>query len=102
MDLVIDSEFKKLNDKNSELLKQSIDNQAYEINSHNLCIIANFIFNDSQVEEGNLNLSRIRDTKYSIFIEDIENNIDKAVMHFSKDCKDETKDSLLFILIVRR
>ena len=98
LDLVIDSEFKKLNDKNSELLKQSIDNQAYEINSHNLCIIANFIFNDSQVEEGNLNLSRIRDTKYSIFIEDIENNIDKAVMHFSKDCKDETKDSLLFIL----
>lgn len=98
LDLVIDSEFKKLNDKNSELLKQSIDNQACEINSHNLCIIANFIFNDSQVEEGNLNLSRIRDTKYSIFIADIENNIDKAVMHFSKDCKDETKDSLLFIL----
>lgn len=98
LDLVIDSEFKKLNDKNSELLKQSIDNQAYEINSHNLCLIANFIFNDSQVEEGNLNLSRIRDTKYSIFIEDIENNIDKAIMHFSKDCKDETKDSLLFIL----
>lgn len=98
LDLVIDSEFKKLNDKNSELLKQSIDNQAYEINSHNLCLIANFIFNDSQVEEGNLNLSRIRDTKYSIFIEDIEKNIDKAIMHFSKDCKDETKDSLLFIL----
>lgn len=98
LDLVIDSEFKKLNDKNSELLKQSIDNQAYEINSHNLCLIANFIFNDSQVEEGNLNLSRIRNTKYSIFIEDIENNIDKAIMHFSKDCKDETKDSLLFIL----
>ena len=98
LDLVIDSEFKKLNDKNSELLKQSIDNQAYEINSHNLCLIANFIFNDSQVEKGNLNLSRIRDTKYSIFIEDIEKNIDKAIMHFSKDCKDETKDSLLFIL----
>ena len=98
LDLVIDSEFKKLNDKNPELLKHSIDNLAYEINSYNLCLIANYLYNDSQVKEGNLNLSRIRDTKYSIFIEDIENNIDKAVMHFSKDCKDETKDSLLFIL----
>lgn len=98
LDLVVDSEFKKINDNNSELLKQSIDNQAYEINSHNLCLIANFIFNDSQVEEGILNLSRIRDTKNSIFIEDIENNIDKAILHFSMDCKDETKDSILFIL----
>lgn len=96
--LVIDSEFKKLNDKNAELLKHSIDNLAYEINSYNLCLIANYLYNDSQVKEENLNLSRIRDTKYSIFIEDIENNIDKAIMHFSKDCKDETKDSLLFIL----
>lgn len=98
LDLVIDSEFTKLNDKNPELLKHSIDNLAYEINSYNLCLIANYLCNDSQVKEGNLSLSRIRDTKYSIFIEDIENNIDKAIMHFSKDCKDETKDSLLFIL----
>lgn len=98
LDLVIDSEFKELNDKNPELLKRSIDSLAYEINSYNLCLMANFLCNDLQVKEGNLNLSRIRDTKYSIFIEHIENNIDKTIMHFSKDCKDETKDSLLFIL----
>lgn len=98
LDLVIDSEFKELNDKNPELLKRSIDSLAYEINSYNLCLMANYLCNDLQVKEGNLNLSRIRDTKYSIFIEHIENNIDKAIMHFSKDCKDETKDSLLFIL----
>lgn len=98
LDLVVDSEFKKLNDNNPELLKQSIDNQAYEINSHNLCLIANFIFNDSQVEEGNLNLSRIRDTKDTTFIKHIESNIDKAILHFSMDCKDETKESIIFIL----
>ena len=97
-DLVTDSEFKKLNDKNSELLKHSIDNLAYEINSYNLCLIANYLCYDSLVKEGNLNLSRIRDTKYGIFIDHIENNIDKAIMHFSKDCKDETKDSILFFL----
>ena len=98
LDLVIDSEFKDLNDKNPGLLKHSIDNLAYEINSYNLCLIANYLCNDSQVKEGNLNLSRIRDTKYGIFIDYIENNIDKAILHFSKDCKDETKDSILFFL----
>lgn len=98
LDLVIDSEFKKLNDKNPELLRHSVDNLAYEINSYNLCLLANYLCNDSQVKEGNLNLSRIRDTKYSIFIEHIEHNIDKSIMHFSKDCKDETKDSILFFL----
>lgn len=98
LDLVIDSEFKKLNDKNSELLKQSIDNQAYEINSHNLCLITNFICNDLHVEEGNINLSRIRDTKDTTFIKHIESNIEKTILHFSMDCKDETKASILFIL----
>ena len=98
LDLVIDSEFKDLNDKNPGLLKHSIDNLAYEINSYNLCLIANYLCNDSQVKEGNLNLSRIRDTKYGIFIDHIENNIDKAIMYFSKDCKDEAKDSILFFL----
>ena len=98
LDLVIDSKFKELNDKNPELLRHSIDNLAYEINSSNLCLIANYLCNDSQVKEGNLNLSRIRDTKYGIFIDHIENNIDKAIMYFSKDCKDETKDSILFFL----
>lgn len=98
LDLVIDSEFKDLNDKNPGLLKHSIDNLAYEINSYNLCLIANYLCNDSQVKEGNLNLSRIRDTKYGIFVDYIENNIDKAILHFSKDCKDETKDSILFFL----
>lgn len=98
LDLVLDSEFKELNDKNSELLKHSIDNQAYEINNHNLCLIANYLCNDTQVKEEDLNLSRIKNTKYDIFIQYIESNIDKAIKCFSKDCKDETKDSILFIL----
>ena len=46
LDLVIDSEFKELNDKNPELLKRSIDSLAYEINSYNLCLMANFLCND--------------------------------------------------------
>lgn len=98
LDLVVDSEFKKLNDNNLELLKQSTDNQAYEINSHNLCLITNFICNESHVEKGNLNLSRIRDAKDATFIKHIESNIDKAISHFSMDCKDETKESIIFIL----
>ncbi len=98
LDLVLGSEFKELNDKNSELLKHSIDNQAYEINNHNLCLIANYLCNDTQVKEEDLNLSRIRNTKYDIFIQYIESNIDEAIKCFSKDCKDETKDSILFIL----
>ena len=98
LDLVVDSEFKKLNDNNQELLKQAIDNQAYEINSHNLCLITNFICNDLHVKEGNINLSRIRNTKDTMFIKHIESNIDKAILHFSMDCKDETKESILFIL----
>ena len=98
LDLVLDSEFKELNDKNSELFKHSIDNHAYEINSHNLCLITNYLCNDTLVKEENLNLSRIRNTKYYIFIQHVERNIDKAIECFSKDCKDETKGSILFIL----
>lgn len=98
LDLVVDSEFKKLNNNHPELLRHSIDNQAYEINNHNLCLITNFICNDLHVEEGNINLSRIRNTKDTTFIKHIESNIDKAILHFSMDCKDETKESILFIL----
>lgn len=98
LDLVVDSEFKKLNNNNPELLRQSIDNHAYEINSNNLCLIVNFFCNDSQIEERSLNLSRIRNTKNNTFVKHIESNIDKAILHFSMDCKDEAKDSILFIL----
>lgn len=94
------SEFKELNDKSSDLLKQVADNNAYEINSHNLCLVANSVRNDDnlQISKENLNLTRIRNTGNDIFVNHIENNIDKAIPCFSDSCKDESKEAILFIL----
>lgn len=94
------SEFKELNDRNTDLLQQVADNNSYEINSENLCIVANCVRNPCYhlISENNLNLSIIWDTENDIFIKYIEDNIEKAIPCFSDSCKDESKEAILFIL----
>lgn len=89
--------FKLLNEKNSELLRCVIDNCTYEINVHNLCVITSSLQKENVTPE-KLNLSRIVATKYTCFVDFIRNNIVKALPCFSVQCKDETQDSILFLL----
>lgn len=89
--------FKQLNEKNSELLRSVIDNCTYEINVHNLCVITSSLQKENVTPE-KLNLSRIVATKYTCFVDFIRNNIVKALPCFSVQCKDETQDSILFLL----
>lgn len=89
--------FKLLNEKNSELLRCVIDNCTYEINVHNLCVITSSLQKENVTPE-KLNLSRIVVTKYTCFVDFIRNNIVKALPCFSVQCKDETQDSILFLL----
>lgn len=89
--------FKQLNEKNSELLRCVIDNCTYEINVHNLCVITSSLQRENITSE-KLNLSRIVATGYTCFVDFIRNNIVKALPCFSIQCKDETQDSILFLL----
>lgn len=89
--------FKQLNEKNSELLRSVICYSTYEINVHNLCVITSSLQKENVTPE-KLNLSRIVATKYTCFVDFIRNNIVKALPCFSVQCKDETQDSILFLL----
>lgn len=89
--------FKQLNEKNSELLRCVIDNCTYEINVHNLCVITSSLQRENITSE-KLNLSRVVATGYTCFVDFIRNNIVKALPCFSIQCKDETQDSILFLL----
>ena len=89
--------FKLLNEKNSELLRCVISFCTYEINVHNLCVITSSLQKENVTPE-KLNLSRIVATKYTCFVDFIRNNIVKALPCFSVQCKDETQDSILFLL----
>ena len=84
-------------EKNSELLRCVIDNCTYEINVHNLCVITSSLQRENITSE-KLNLSRIVATGYTCFVDFIRNNIVKALPCFSIQCKDETQDSILFLL----
>lgn len=95
--LVVTGCFKELNEENSELLRCVIDNCTYEINVHNLCVITNALQRENVTPE-KLNLSRIVSTGYACFIDFVKNNIVRALSCFSAQCKDETRDSILFLL----
>lgn len=88
---------RQLNVKNYELLHYVIDNCAYEINVHNLCVITN-VLQRKNVTAENLNLSKIVATEYPCFVDFVRNNITKALPCFSVQYKDETLDSILFLL----
>lgn len=96
--LITQCKFEELNKKNTELLNYVIDNNSYKINSHNLCLITNFLCKRSYITKENINLSRIRETKNKTFIKYVEDNISKAISHFSTTCKNESEDEILFIL----
>lgn len=87
-----------LNMDSFELLDFIIANNFYLPNKENLCIITNYLNKGDDVNVGNLNLSRIKETGNNAFILYIENNIDYCLGQFSKTVNDEKENSLLFIL----
>ncbi|MFR3025853.1 MAG: hypothetical protein ACLTNA_15045 [Bacteroides thetaiotaomicron] len=97
--IIKECSFVNMNNEIPELLQCAIENCSYVINTENLCLIASFLHpNNSTISDTNLNLSRIKSTGNQIFIDYIESNITQALPCFSKICKDESSDNLLFVL----
>lgn len=96
--LVDDCIFTELNDDNSNLLDYVIEQWSYEINVGNLCLIINHLRNESIVSSKNLNLTRITETNNEEFENYIKENFGEAFECFSKDYKDESIESIIYIL----
>lgn len=96
--LVEDGCFELLNAESPELLTFAVENNSYVINTHNLCLITNFLQADSAISEDNLNLSRITNVGNITFIDYVKGNISIAFSCFSANCKDENSEAILYLL----
>ena len=90
--------FSNLDNGNKDLLTEVIEQWHYVINKENLCLIANFLNKGNDVNPDNLNLTRITDTHHSEFEKCIKHAFVDAFACFSITNKDESVDSILFIL----
>lgn len=97
-ELIKDSLFVKLDDNNVDLLVEVIEQWHYDINTENLCFVANFLNKRNDVNPDNLNLTQITETNNPEFEEYIKASFVKAFTCFSSTCKDESVSNILYIL----
>ena len=97
--LVKASRFVSLCNGSEDLLDCVIENNCYEINLENLCIIARRLHSEgSALSAENLNYTRIRETNNDSFIDYIEDNISSTIQCLKDRYQDESSESLLFLL----
>ena len=97
--LVKASRFVSLCNGSEDLLDCVIENDCYEINLENLCIIAMRLHSeDKTLSVENLNYTRIKETNNDSFIDYIEDNISSTIQCLKDRYQDESSESLLFLL----
>lgn len=97
--LVKASRFVSLCNGSEDLLDCVIENDCYEINLENLCIIARRLHSeDKTLSVENLNYTRIKETNNDSFIDYIEDNISSTIQCLKDKYQDESSESLLFLL----
>ncbi len=97
--LVKVSRFVSLCNGSDDLLDCVIENDCYEINLENLCIITRRLHSeDNTISAENLNYTRIRETNNDSFIDYIEDNISSTIQCLKDKYQDESSESLLFLL----
>ena len=97
--LVKASRFVSLCNGSEDLLDCVIENDCYEINLENLCIIARKLHSeDKTLSVENLNYTRIKETNNDSFIDYIEDNISSTIQCLKDKYQDESSESLLFLL----
>lgn len=97
--LVKASRFVSLCNGSEDLLDCVIENNCYEINLENLCIITRRLHSeDKTLSAENLNYTRIKDTNNDSFIGYIEDNISSTIQCLKDEYQDESPESLMFIL----
>lgn len=93
------SRFVSLCNGSEDLLDCVIENNCYEINLENLCIITRRLHSeDKTLSAENLNYTRIKDTNNDSFIGYIEDNISSTIQCLKDKYQDESSESLLFLL----
>lgn len=90
--------FESINATNVELLKYVAENSTFSLNAHNICVIVNSMQTVEIVDEHNLNLSRIHLASCEELLDYVKENISDALNIFSSTCKDESAESILYIL----
>lgn len=97
--LVKASRFVSLCDGSEDLLDCVIENDCYEINLENICIITRRLHSEGNaLSAENLNYTRIKDTNNDSFIGYIKDNISSIIQCLKDEYQDESPESLMFIL----
>lgn len=97
--LAANSTFESLIEDNNELLDSIIEKSGYAINAHNLTLIVNYLCsNDLAISEDTLNYTRATSTGNNNVTEYINENIKVSLLCFKDVQKDESIDSILYIL----
>lgn len=97
--LVKTSRFVNLCNGSEDLLDCVIENDCYEINLENLCIITRWLHSeDNTLSADDLNYTRIKETNNNSFIGYIEDNISSVIQCLQDKSQDESSESLMFIL----
>ena len=97
--LVKASRFVSLCNGSEDLLDCVIENNCYEINLENICIITRRLHSEGNaLSAENLNYTRIRETNNDSLIDYIEDNISSTIQCLKDNYQDESSESLLFLL----
>lgn len=97
--LVKASRFVSLCNGSEDLLDCVIENDCYEINLDNLCVITKRLHSESKtLSAENLNYTRIKETNNDSFIGYVEENISVVIQCLKDRFKDESSESLMFLL----
>lgn len=97
--LVKVSRFVSLCNGSEDLLDCVIENDCYEINLENICIITRRLHSeDNTISAENLNYTRIKGTNNDSFIGYVEDNISSTIQCLKDKYQDESSESLMFLL----
>ena len=97
--LVKASRFVSLCNGSEDLLDCVIENDCYEINLENLCIITKRLHSENKtLSAENLNYTRIKETNNDSFIGYVEENISVVIQCLKDKFQDESSESLMFLL----
>ena len=99
LSLAANSTFESLLEDNDELLELIIEKSGYAINAHNLTLIVNYQCpNGLSISEKVLNYTRATSTGNNSITKYVNDNIEDAIVCFNDANKDESCDSILYIL----
>lgn len=93
------SRFVSLCNGSDDLLDCVIENDCYEINLENICIITRRLHPEEKtLSAENMNYTRIKETNNDSFIGYVEDNISSVIQCFKDKSQGESSESLMFLL----